>query len=122
MRTDSGYGGIDRRNRFVVRPVFSDGSSARAAIRSLSSGRLPGIDLWLQRDPATGLYGFLDCRGEWAVAPQYAGGYNFDEQGFAVVEASRGRWGAIDRNNRFVVQPNFTSSVDARAALRRITR
>lgn len=122
VRTQSGYGAINKFNQFVAKPVFADWSSISAAVRSLSSGRLPGVDLWFQRDPATGLCGFLDYRGEWFIAPQYTGGYDFDDNGCAVVEASRGKWGAIDRRNQFVIQPNFTSSVDARAALRRITQ
>ena len=45
---------------------------------------------------------------------------HLNDEGFAVVEVGRNRWGAIDRNNRIVIQPNFKASYEAENALRRL--
>lgn len=122
VRFGNRYGAINRMNQVVVDFNFRDWSIAQSAIQSLSKGRSQGLDLWLEQDAATGLHGFLDCRGEWFIAPQYTGGYNFNDRGFAVVAVAEGRWGAINRRGEMAVQPNFSTSGEAESALRRLTR
>ncbi|WP_410087053.1 WG repeat-containing protein, partial [Barnesiella intestinihominis] len=90
------------------------------AITSMEKGRLRGIDLWETRDSKSGLYGYLDYYGNWFIKPQYYNARGFNDEGFAVVEVGRNRWGAIDRNNRIVIQPNFKASYEAENALRRL--
>ncbi len=121
VRVGGRYGAINRLNQFVIQPNISDWAISQNVIRSLSNGRLPGIDLWIEKDSATGLYGFLNNRGEWAIRPQYVGGYTFNDDGFAVVSPSKKRWGVINRSNQFVIQPSFETSYDAEAALRRLS-
>ena len=122
VRSANRYGAINPMNQVVVEFNFRDWTTAQAAARSLSKGRLPGVDLWLGQDAGTGLNGYLDCQGRWFIAPQYTGGYEFNNDGFAVVEVSQGRWGVIDRRNEMVIQPNFSTSDEAASALRRLTR
>jgi hypothetical protein len=45
-----------------------------------------------------------------------------DSDGFAIVEVSKGQWGAIDRAGNMVIAPNFNSSYDVESALRKLTR
>lgn len=113
------FGAIDRLNQFVIQPRFRSWSDIRNAVTSLTSGRYAGIELWAQDDPATGLVGYLNHFGEWAIPPQYETGYDFYD-GYAVVSPGQRRWGVIDRMNRFVIQPNFGSSGEARSALNRL--
>lgn len=113
------FGAIDRLNQFVIQPRFRSWSDIRNAVTSLTSGRYAGIELWAQDDPATGLVGYLNHFGEWAIPPQYETGYDFYD-GYAIVSPGQRRWGVIDRMNRFVIQPNFGSSGEARSALNRL--
>ena len=86
----------------------------------MEKGRLRGIDLWETCDSKSGLYGYLDYYGNWFIKPQYYNARGFNDEGFAVVEVGRNRWGAIDRNNRIVIQPNFKASYEVENALRRL--
>ena len=86
----------------------------------MGKGRMRGIELWEEQDSRTGLYGYLDYYGTWFIKPQYYRARAFNREGYAVVEMKRGQWGAIDRNNRVVIQPAFTSPYDAENALRRL--
>ena len=121
VRIGNRYGAIDPLGQMVVAAVFSNGYTVDAAIRSIGKGRLPGIELWAERDPASGLYGYLDHYGRWVIAPQYLSAREFDTNGIAVVAVEKNRWGAIDRRGTLVVQPAFNNSYDAEAAVRRLS-
>ncbi|WP_302788303.1 WG repeat-containing protein [Barnesiella intestinihominis] len=114
------YGAINMAGKVVVNPVFEHSYDVDNAITSMEKGRLRGIDLWETRDSKSGLYGYLDYYGNWFIKPQYYNARGFNDEGFAVVEVGRNRWGAIDRNNRIVIQPNFKASYEAENALRRL--
>ena len=116
------YGAINMVGKTVINFNFTNSYDVDAAILSLAKGRLRGIELWKERDPNSGLYGFLDYYGNWFIKPQYYNARSFNRDGYAIVEVKRGRWGAIDRNNRIVVQPNFTSSYEVENALQRLMR
>lgn len=104
----------------VENPVFEHSYDVDNAITSMEKGRLRGIDLWETCDSKSGLYGYLDYYGNWFIKPQYYNARGFNDEGFAVVEVGRNRWGAIDRNNRIVIQPNFKASYEVENALRRL--
>lgn len=118
----SGYGAINPLGQWVIQPVFQSSSACDNAMTSITKGRLPGIELWEARDPQTELYGFLNHFGAWHIEPQYDNVMSFDSDGFAVVKPVGGRWGVINRQNQWVIQPNFESRYDAAEALRRLTR
>lgn len=120
VRLGARYGAINMAGKTVINFNFSNGYDVDAAILSMGKGRMRGIELWEEQDPRTGLYGYLDYYGTWFIKPQYYRARAFNREGYAVVEMKRGQWGAIDRNNRIVIQPNFTSSYDAENALRRL--
>lgn len=122
VRIGDRYGAIDPLGRWVVAAVFSDGDTVDAAIRSIGKGRLPGIGLWAERDPESGLYGYLDHYGRWSIPPQYLSACEFGTNGIAVVEVEKNRWGAIDRRGTIVVRPSFGASYEAEAAARRLSR
>lgn len=121
VRLGSRYGVIDSSGQFVIPAVFSSSSDASEAMQSIAKGRMAGIELWPQQDPATGLYGYLDHYGRWAITPQFRSASDFNRD-LAVVQVPDGRWGAIDLRGTMVVQPRFNSSSDARNAVQRLNR
>ena len=118
----SGYGAINPLGQWVIQPVFRWGSDCDNAMRSIIKGRMAGIELWYAEDPQTELYGFLNHFGAWHIEPQYEDVSSFDSDGFAAAKPVGGRWGIINRQNQWVIQPNFSSRYDAESALRRLTR
>jgi hypothetical protein len=119
---DRSFGAINTLAQVVIAPNFASSYDVESAISSMERGRYCGIDLWVAEDKATGLYGFLNYYGQWAIAPQYLYARSMDSDGFAIVEVSKGQWGAIDRAGNMVIAPNFNSSYDVESALRRLTR
>lgn len=122
VRKGSYYGVINPLGQWIVQPVFASSLDCDGAIRSIRKGRMVGIEMWIAEDPATERYGFLNHFGAWQIEPQYESGYNFDDDGFAIVKVIGGGWGVIDRSNKWVIQPNFESSMDARSSLSRLKR
>ena len=96
-----------------MNPVTADISSIAPNPRNLTA----------QEDPATELCGYLDYYGNWYIMPQYRYAGEMSSDGFAIVQmADTGLWGAIDRRNKIVVQPNFKSRYDAESALNKLLR
>jgi hypothetical protein len=73
-----------------------------------------GDNLTVTEDPATGLYGYLNDFGMWAIAPQFSYAQNFQD-GLAIVKIGS-RYGAIDVAARVVIKPVFESSLDVASA------
>lgn len=73
-----------------------------------------GESLTLTEDPATGLYGYLNDFGMWAIAPQFTYAQSFYD-GLAVVKIGN-RYGAIDVASKVVIKPTFDSSLDVSSA------
>ena len=68
------------------------------------------ISLRAAQDPDTELWGFVDARGEWAIAPAFeeCHPYSFSS-GFRLGSVKyKGRWGCIDRKGAFVIRPVFS--------------
>ena len=122
VRLGNRFGAINMAGNTVINFNFTKSYNVDAAIVSMAKGRLRGIDLWMECDPNSELCGYLDYYGNWYIRPQYYNARAFNQDGFAVVEVKRGQWGAIDRNNRIVIQPNFSSSYEVENALHRLMR
>ena len=74
-------------------------------------------------DPRTGLYGYLNSFGTWAIAPTFRNAKSFnDELGLAVVQIQNGMWGAINIRGQVAIQFNFTSQYDVDSAIRSILK
>ena len=73
-----------------------------------------GENLTVTEDPATGLYGYLNNFGLWAIAPQFTYAQSFYD-GLAVVKIGN-RYGAIDVAAKVVIKPEFESSLDVSSA------
>lgn len=112
------WGAINSLAQTVINFSFTSQYDVDEAIRSIANGRYCGIDLWVMQDPETLLYGYLNYFGNWHIAPQYTYAKDMNSDGYAIVQFADRRWGAIDRNGKIVVQPNFTSQYDAADALR----
>ena len=113
------WGAIDVYGQTVIQFNFDSRYDVDSAMRSILKGRYIGIDLWDMEDPATELCGYLDYYGNWFIMPQYKYAGEMSSDGFAIVQmADTGLWGAIDRRNNIIVQPNFKSRFDAESALR----
>lgn len=121
VQNQNGYwGAINTLGQTAIQFNFTSSLDLDSAIRSITRGRYCGIDLWETRDPATNLWGYLDYYGKWALPPQYLSAKSMSDRGIAVVQFKDGRWGAINRQGQIVIQPNFTSSLDAESAVRHL--
>ena len=116
------WGAIDVYGKTVILFNFTSRYDVESAMRSMIKGRYQGIDLWVEQDAGTGLWGYLDFYGNWYIQPQYAYACGMSDDGYAVVQFADERWGVIDRTNRIIVQPNFNSRYDAESALRTLLR
>lgn len=115
-------GAIDALGNTVIAFNFFSAYDVQSAIKSLSKGRYTGIELWVMQDSGTGLYGYLDHYGNWHIPPKYLYTTAMSKEGFAVVQFGEKSWGVIDRNDRVIIQPNFTSRYDAQRALDSLIR
>ncbi len=133
VRVDGKWGFINKSGKFVIAPRFTrgswfeedlaavaldDGGSMRSGFinkagelvieldgyRSLgdfSSGRA------LVVNKLTGLYGFIDQSGDFAIPATLYGAQPFSE-GLAAVQVEKdGKWGYTDRQGEIVVLPQF---------------
>ena len=116
------WGAIDVYGNTVILFNFTSRYDVASAMRSMINGRYKGIDLWEEEDSGSGLWGYLDYYGNWYIQPQYKYACGMSDDGFAIVQFMDDMWGAIDRTNRIVVQPNFNSRYDAESALRTLLR
>lgn len=74
-------------------------------------------------DPGTGLYGYLNSFGVWAIPPTFRSAHSFNtEVGMAVVQLQNGFWGAINTLGKTAILFNFTSSLDVDSAIRSIAK
>ena len=112
------WGAIDVYAQTVIQFSFNSRYDVDEAMNSILKGRYIGIDLWETEDPVTELWGYLDYYGNWYITPQYRYATSMSSDGFALVQMTDGLWGAIDRRNNIIVQPNFKSRYDAESALR----
>ncbi len=100
------------------------GSGTGVVANPISSGLAAMVpnhrNLQVQEDRGTGLYGYLNEYGVWAIAPTFAYAVDFnDDLGIAAVQPySGGRWGAIDVYGNTVILFNFTSRYDVESAMR----
>ncbi len=74
-------------------------------------------------DPGTGLYGYLNERGMWAIKPQFRYAKDFKtDLGVAVVQLHNYRWGAINALGQTVINFNFDSQYEVDEAIRSIEK
>ena len=119
VRISNGYwGAINRLGQTVILFNFDSQYDVESAIRSMQKGRYRGIDLWEVYDPVTNLWGYLDYTGNWYLTPQFLYAKAMSDRGIAVVQFTNGLWGAITRQGKIVIQPNFNSQYDVESAIR----
>ena len=116
--SNGNWGAIDGLGQIAILFNFDSQFDVESAIRSMKKGRYRGIDLWEVCDPATNLWGYLDYTGNWHLAPQFLYAKSMSDRGIAVVKFKSGLWGAITRDGKIVIQPNFTSQFDVESAIR----
>lgn len=116
--SNGNWGAIDGLGQTAILFNFSSQFDVESAIRSMKKGRYRGIDLWEECDPATNLWGYLDYTGNWYLAPQFLYAKSMSDRGVAVVKFKNNLWGAITRDGKIVIQPNFTSQFDVESAIR----
>ena len=116
--SNGNWGAIDGLGQIAILFNFDSQFDVESAIRSMKKGRYRGIDLWEVCDPATNLWGYLDYTGNWHLAPQFLYAKSMSDRGIAVVKFKSGLWGAITRQGKIVIQPNFTSQFDVESAIR----
>ena len=75
-------------------------------------------NLIVTEDRGTGLYGYLNEFGMWAIQPQFRNAYSFNtDLGVAVVQLQNRRWGAINAVGQTAINFNFTNSSNVYSAI-----
>ncbi len=115
--TNGRWGAINVYAQTVIQFNFRSRYDVESAMRSMQRGRYQGIDLWEEYEAGTELWGYLDYYGNWYIKPQYLYATGMNDRGLAVVQFPNELWGAIDRANNIIVQPNFKSRYDAASSL-----
>lgn len=81
------------------------------------------INLRATEHRGTGLYGYLNNFGSWAIAPNYRYARDFnDEAGLAIVQLTNGAWGAINRFGETAILFSFSSWLDVDSAIRSLLK
>lgn len=118
VKYKKGWGCINRKGEFVVKPVFAFGNDAWLAGYEWEMETTVGLKLYGVQDFETGKYGFVNHLGNWAIPPQFEGIHgtkHFDNDGrvnFAAVMYKKS-WGCVNRKGEFVVKPVFPFGNDA---------
>ena len=119
VKKDDRWGCIDGRGVLVINNIFHTAEQAEGAgqqwaiARNYYTWRLPVTN------PKTGLWGFVDYLGRWAVQPLYEDRAPFgNDNNYPYTQVKQeGRWGNIDRNGNIVTTPIFFEQKDAAYAL-----
>lgn len=111
---DGRWGNIDRDGAVVSECIFASEEDAAYALVQYEHGR--PVDEWLlpQCHPSTHKWGWVDQRGEWAIAPRYEEVSHFanDTGRFATAKID-GLWASIDRGGNLLSKPVFILSSEA---------
>ena len=120
VKKEGRWGCIDGRGVLVVKNIFMSQEQAEEAgqqwaiARNYYTWRVPVTS------PKTGLWGFVDYLGRWAVQPLYSDQRPFGEDNnYQYTQVKQeGRWGNIDRDGNIISSMIFLSQDDAAYALR----
>ncbi|MDR3266038.1 MAG: WG repeat-containing protein, partial [Tannerella sp.] len=123
-------GCIDQKGKWVVKPVFPaeiiGQSLADNAGQQWSQQQPLGKALYPLQDTETEKYGFVNAAGNWAILPKFdafsfncAFNYNMRVVDFAVVKY-KGKWGAINKKEEWIVKPVYESSFDTDFAAKEV--
>ena len=120
VKKEGRWGCIDGRGVLVVNNIFHSAEQAESAgaqwaiARNYYTWRVPVTN------PKTGLWGFVDYLGRWAVQPLYQDQRPFGEDNnYQYTQVKQeGRWANIDRNGNIISTAIFFTAEDAAYALR----
>lgn len=118
VREDGKAGFIDKAGRVVVEPAASAGQ--RYFEGKVSKG-FAGFSegLLADRDEKTGMWGYRDKNGAWAIPPRFRGYATEFSEGLAMAEHDE--WaGYIDRSGAWVLPPRFAGARQFRGGLARV--
>jgi len=119
VRKDGRWGCIDGRGVLVVNTIFLKAEDAEEAGQQWAIARNYYKWRLATTSPKTGLWGFVDYLGRWAVQPIYSDQVAFgDDHLYEYTQVKQdGRWGNIDRKGELVSTPIFFTQQDAAYAL-----
>ncbi|MBP3764138.1 MAG: WG repeat-containing protein [Bacteroidales bacterium] len=120
VKKEGRWGCIDGRGVLVINNIFLRQEHAVEAGQQWAIGR--NYYKWriATTHPQTGLWGYADYLGRWAVQPQYSDAAPFGDNhlyDYAQVK-QEGRWGNIGRDGEAITTPIFFSREEAAYALR----
>ncbi|MBO4307508.1 MAG: WG repeat-containing protein [Bacteroidales bacterium] len=114
VKKNGRWGSIDRNGNIVSQCIFYTRDDADYALsqkehgRNINEWRLPVTDI------ETGLYGWVDYEGEWAISPIYQGATHFiNDTGMFATCKLDGYWASIDNNGELLSRNVFTLSSEA---------
>ena len=120
VRKDGRWGCIDGRGVLVVNNIFLTAEQAEEAGQQWAIARNYYTWRLATTNPKTGLWGFVDYLGRWAVQPYYEDRVAFgSDNNYPYTQVKQdGRWGNIDRNGNIISSMIFFTKEDAAYALR----
>lgn len=111
------WGNVDRNGKEVTFCIFFTRDDAAYAMRQIANGR--DVKDWRLpvTEPTTGLWGWANQEGEWAIKPQYEEVCNFpnDTGAFAAAKLD-GFWGVVDADGELLTRHVFTLASEATKA------
>lgn len=119
VRKDGRWGCIDGRGVLVINNIFLSAEEAEEAGQQWAIGR--NYNSWRRAttNPKTGLWGFVDYLGRWAVQPNYQDQRPFGENNnYPYTQVKQDdRWANIDRNGIVISNAIFFTAEEAADAL-----
>lgn len=120
VKKDGRWGCIDGRGILVINNIFQTPEQACEAGEQWAIGRNYYKWRLAVTNPQTGLWGFVDYLGRWAIQPQYTEQVPFgDDHFYEYTQVKQeGRWGNINRDGEIISTFIFFTQEDAAYALR----
>jgi hypothetical protein len=87
------FGYVDKKGKVVIEPVYQ-------LAMPFSSGLASVVE-------KGGKWGYINHKGEMAIAAQFATGSSFTPEGYAVAAMSNNLYGAIDKKGTFTINPKY---------------
>ncbi len=120
VKKDGRWGCIDGRGVLVINNIFLRSEEAEEAGAQWAMGR--NYYKWRRAatNPQTGLWGFVDYLGRWAVQPLYSEVLPFGNDNlYEYTQVKQeGRWGNLNRSGEIITTPIFFTADQAAYALR----
>lgn len=113
------WGAIDADAKYIIKPVMTTKESILQAAKEWGEYAPLGLTSYEAMDSQTRKKGFANYLGNWIVKP-FLDDYDktcmfTPDRNFAVVKRG-GKWGCLDRGEKWIVQPAYATAAEAKKA------